>query len=353
MNSPLRSILVFQTWGMGDMIMATPMLGALRKQAPQARITVAAGASGAADVVAGSHLCDDALVVFEGKTNYRLLGTFLLRCMVCRYDAALLCVGMSPRIAQVLTKVGRYKIVAGASSPVRKSCFTHWVEHDPGKHRVQTNLDILRTLFPDAAEEPLYFPVDGAARARVEGFWAQTGLNGHTVIGLHPGSGTAGSGAGREKRIPLARCLDCVRLLLAQAPDVRILVFLGWGEGDLKTAFATLDPRVKVADGLDMRAVAALIGRTRVLLAGDTGLGHVAAALGVPVVSLFGPTSPRWTRPWGGRNVPVQAEGPLAPACMPCYGTPLYGRCPHDLQCLNAIDYPQVVREVARLAGAY
>jgi heptosyltransferase-2 len=85
----------------------------------------------------------------------------------------------------------------------------------------------------------------------------------------------------------------------------------------------------------------ALIGTLDALVAADSGPAHVAAAVGVPAVTLFGPTDPRLTAPLG----PGQQALWRPPACSPCF----LRRCPIDHRCLASLGVAEV--EAAVLAA--
>jgi len=88
----------------------------------------------------------------------------------------------------------------------------------------------------------------------------------------------------------------------------------------------------------------ALIGELDALVGADSGPAHVAAAVGVPAVTLFGPTDPRLTAPLGAGQQAIWRQ----PPCAPCF----LGECPIDHRCLEAIEVAQVEAAVmAALAG--
>jgi len=90
--------------------------------------------------------------------------------------------------------------------------------------------------------------------------------------------------------------------------------------------------------------LAALIQRAEVCLTNDSGSMHLAAALGRPVVSVFGPTDPLWIGPYGQPQAIVRAEVP----CAPCYLRALR-RCPHDHRCMNEVTARQVIERIEQV----
>ena len=100
---------------------------------------------------------------------------------------------------------------------------------------------------------------------------------------------------------------------LARDQDAPVVVHAGPGEeAGLETFRAPGEarPRVGVVGGLPLEEALALFRRARLMVTGDTGPMHCAAALGVPVVALFGPTWPEHSGPWGPGHRVVQRSRP-------------------------------------------
>jgi heptosyltransferase I len=95
---------------------------------------------------------------------------------------------------------------------------------------------------------------------------------------------------------------------------------------------------VDLAGQTTLIELAALVQRSALCLTNDSGPMHLAAALGRPVVAVFGPTNPRWVGPYGQDDAVVKAGS----ACSPCYLRDL-SRCPHDHQCMTAITPAAVI----------
>ncbi|MET9962430.1 glycosyltransferase family 9 protein [Streptomyces sp. NPDC006326] len=132
---------------------------------------------------------------------------------------------------------------------------------------------------------------------------------------VHPGADAA------ARRWPAARFAAVARALAAQGH--RVLVTAGRGEGALArevAALAQLPPGAVVggAEDVPFGELAALVAQARCVVVGDTGLAHLASALGTPSVVLFGPVAPRlWGPPPAGPHRvlwhPAPGDDPLRP----------------------------------------
>jgi ADP-heptose:LPS heptosyltransferase len=320
------------------------MLGALRRRYPRARITLVAYDAVAAQAVEG--LVDEIRVIAPlGKSfagAIRALRLFVsLR--ADRFDAAIVATTLAPGFALLLRYVSGIPIVAGDGGQPGRFGYTHWRPRS-NLHRAATNLDILSTLVPDVEPAGLYLHVDTAAHRAAERIWAERGFDGRVVLGIHPGSNPR---LGTDKRPRPEMLRRLIPAFLDAFPGSRVALLFGPSEEDLVAELGGSDPRVAVIQDQPIGVVAALVSRMGILLAGDSGLGHVAAALGVPTITLAGPTAVSTTHPWSPDNTIVRTRETLS--CMPCYGTPLYGRCPFDARCMRGIADEDVMDAIAGL----
>lgn len=329
----LCNVLVVQTWGVGDMIMTTPMLLALRRRRPDARITLLAYDRVAAEPMHG--LVDDIRVVAPFTPTIAGAARAIAYCRTLRrdrFDAAIVATTIASRFAPLLRFVAGVPVVVGDTLTGRGFGYTH-VRRRTERHRVAANVDLLRSLVSDAEISGLYFHVDADSARLADETWARLGLTNRQVLGIHPGSNPR---LGHDKRPQPETLRRIMRSLLAANTDARIALLIGPHEQDVSTQLAVDDPRVVTIEQMPLPAVASIVARMRALLAGDSGLGHVAAAMNVPTITLAGPTAVSTTHPWSDRNVIVRTRETLS--CMPCYGTPLYGRCPYGTRCMRTID---------------
>jgi heptosyltransferase-2 len=160
------------------------------------------------------------------------------------------------------------------------------------------------------------------------------------IFGLNPGAEY-----GPAKRWPIDKFIAAAKQIQQRTNCVWIL-FGGKGDTVLTSQIASAihDSRFTIHDlagKTSLRELMSLLKLCRVLLTNDTGPMHVAAALGTPVVALFGSTSPELTGPGlpgDPRNRLLKSEA----SCSPCF----LRECPIDFRCLNGIHVEQAVAAV-------
>ena len=100
-----------------------------------------------------------------------------------------------------------------------------------------------------------------------------------------------------------------------------------------------------LAGRTSVREMAAVIEQLDVLVSVDSGPAHMAAALGTPLVVLWGPAILEQTRPWGDPARVIVVRHPVF--CAPCYGTPMMKQCHRNI-CMEGISPARVAGEVER-----
>jgi heptosyltransferase-2 len=122
-------------------------------------------------------------------------------------------------------------------------------------------------------------------------------------VALHPGAGKV------PNRWPAARFAE-VASALAGERKVRFIVTVGpMDEEPWKELESRLSIPAYLVKNESIRRVASILSAVRLVISNDTGVMHVAAAVGAPVLSLFGPTDPRQWAPQGEKNRYIQGEG--------------------------------------------
>lgn len=181
----------------------------------------------------------------------------------------------------------------------------------------------------------LVLPVREDARRVVNTLLAELGIpSDEPLIGIHPGAAY-----GEAKRWPLERLAEAASILASEL-GASVVITAGPSERDLCDKLKQL-MRARVYDvgpRLDLPALAALLERLTLFIGNDTGVTHMAAAVGVPTIAVFGPMDWNVTHPWSARAVVVRRS----PPCAPCF----LRECPIDHRCMLDV-HPQDVVEAA------
>lgn len=179
--------------------------------------------------------------------------------------------------------------------------YTRQVETD-GRHVVEQALDLARAVIgpPATGKAPsAEFPADADAESKIASLIANLG----EFAILNPG---AGWGA---KQWPAERYGAIAKALAREG--LHSLVNFGPGEEALATAVETASEGASRKVSCTIAELISLTRRARLLIAGDTGPMHLAAALQVPVVAIFGPTNPARNGPFGTRSIVLRSAGSL------------------------------------------
>jgi heptosyltransferase-2 len=309
---------------LGDTVMAVPALRALRAARPEARIVlVGPWATG----LAGQALAD--VLVPYGRSWSARLGRWDEIRAFGASTAVLLPNSLEAAIAAWYWKAARR---IGLDAGARRRLLTDAIPMpEPREHQIDEYARVIERLGVDVDDRvPRLTPPDEASpeRVAVRGLLqeARVDADGRRVVGIHLGAAYGPSKLWPAERIAeLCRALAAhgeVPVLLGARDDVEVADRLA-----LNTGARSLVGR----DGPEL--LTALLTEVDAVVCGDTGVGHLAAALGTPVTALFGPTDPRLTAPRG----PVRVLSHPVP-CAPCF----YRTCPIDHPCLRDITAAEV-----------
>ncbi|MBI4494371.1 MAG: glycosyltransferase family 9 protein [Chloroflexi bacterium] len=218
------------------------------------------------------------------------------------------------------------------------------------RHEVDYWLSVVALLGAEAGSRRLEAPIGAPAQAWAAQRWAELGLEGRTVALLHPGSGAFSL----ARRWPAER-FATVGDALAEREVDHVLVLAGPApeEAELaaRVAGRTRRPAVVVADAPGPQALAALLARCRLVVGNDSGVMHLAAAVGTPTVAVFGPSNDRAWAPYPATAGQAEVVRERL-ACSPCihvghrFGTPR--GCPART-CLDLVEPEAVVAAAGRV----
>jgi len=201
----------------------------------------------------------------------------------------------------------------------------------PLTHAVDWYLEVLPRLHVPVHRHFVWLPERPAVAAALREKWDPGEARWVAVL---PGA------RWENKRWPIGHFVEAVRLCAANFPDARFAILGSGSERALGEELAEAAPGrcLNLAGGASLLEMIEWLRLCEVTVSNDTGPMHVAAALGKPVVALFGPTEPRRTGPYGQVERALQFHAPCAP-CMKSYC-----RVDDKLVCLHRIT-PQTVAD--------
>ena len=334
----VRRLLVRGPNWIGDAVMCEPALSAVRGLFPEAEVTLLVKPT-IAELLAHHPAVDHALVYEDRRKHAGLAGKWALADELRRrrFDLAILFQNaFEAALISFLAGIARRY---GYATDGRGWLLTDPIERGPKtvrKHQVQYYLDLLRPLGADgAAAAPRLFLSEQEERAMTTKL-AERGVGaGDLVIGLNPGSTYGGAKRWLPDRFAetVQRVADDQRRTGRQ---VHVVIVGAKGEEALARSIAERLrlSAIVLAGQTTVRELMAVTKRCDLFFTNDTGPMHIAAAFGVPVVAVFGPTDHRTTSPVGERHAIVRQ--PVD--CAPC----LLRECPIDHRCMTRVTVDEV-----------
>ncbi len=289
---PERILVVRQHNQMGDLICATPGLRAIAETWPAARVMLVTSPVNAGVAHNNPHLAR--VLVFDKSP--RRLPAFARELRAWRAELAIVPSSVSFSLTSALIGLcsGARHVVGADSRPFgwdfSERCFSLVMPASPRPDRsaVEHSLAPLRAVGIDTRDLSTVVVPGATQRADAAAIMAAQGLP-DGFWALHPGAGKRQNAWPAERFAALAR--------RAAAAGRHVLVLHGPADRAALAAFAPPAPGVRVAPPCPVGVMAALLERADRLLCNDTGVMHVAGALGVPTLALFGPTDPALWKP--------------------------------------------------------
>lgn len=326
--------LAFFVWGgIGNMIMALPAIEAAGKELPEAKITVVSQKKIMLQLLPPGL---QSKIAFDDP-RYRGLAGFwkLMRELRKNKPRTSFTSLPFPKI-----RYGFMALISGAKYRVcprvkKITCCNLRIQTTAG-HYLERNLELLRAAGIDRKFQGYGLALGPEEDKTAEEFLRRQEIEPSKLIGLHPGAGHPRKRWSRENFISLGKHF--------KERGFSLLVFGGPEEKELAedVALKVGPGAVSAAGGQDLRVTLALLQGCQALISNDSGLAHCAAALGVSSLTIFGPTDPALSRPYGPSARLVQSPA----KCAPCYRpSGKFGCQQPDPQCLSQISPEQVLRE--------
>lgn len=337
-------ILIVRTDRIGDVILSTPAIRALRSAYPNAYLAMMVQPSNR-ELVEGHPDLNTVILYDKEGPEKSWAGTlrFAARIRSHRFDTAL-----------ILHSTNRVILLAWLAGIRRRIGYARrlgrlltdrlpYVKREGSRHELEYNLDLLRLIGVESKERDLLVPTSPIQESKVSDFLKAHTPNGDApLIAIHPGASCP------SKRWPADRFATVADALIEQYGAQVVVVT---GPDEIRTGELVLSqmrhPALHALGTLSLGELVCLFRKSRCLISNDSGPVHLACAVKTPVVAIFGR--------WGGGLSPTR-WGPTGPnsvvlhhdvGCRPC----LAHRCTIGFACLQAVSVEEVLAAVEHVAG--
>jgi lipopolysaccharide heptosyltransferase II len=333
-----KRILICRTDRIGDVILSTPVITALRNAYPSAYIAMMVRPY-TKDIVQGNPDLDEVIIYDKDpleKSVFRFL-KFANRIRKKKFDLALILhpanmIHLLALSAAIPVRVG-YDRKAGFLLTQRVPHLKHLGQ----KHEMEYTLDMVRVIGIEPRDKALFVSVSPDSEKWVEELFREKGLTyQNKILALHPGSSC------KSKMWPAERFAQAAREL-SRVKGFKVLILGSPQEKELAADVnKLLDGQAIDLSGTTISQDISILKRCALLITTDCGTMHMASALGVPQVVIFGRNQPGLSvSRWGptGKNSRVLHK---KVGCSEC----LAHDCKKDFACLKAVNVKDVLAAV-------
>jgi heptosyltransferase-2 len=333
-------VLVVQTAFLGDIILTTPLLSALKAAIPNSRLALLTTPVGKAALAGLPGL--DEIICYDKAGSEKGVSAFLRKAREIRgrkFDVAL-SAHRSVRTALLLS-LSRIPVLVGFRQASLSRIYHFRIEREQGLHEVERNLKLLEPV----AEPPADFEPRVRLPAPADFELGKFGIEPETrpIVGLAPGSAWA------TKRWPAERYAELAGLLQKEMAAAIVLL----GDEKDQAVCGEVEQRaegkvINLCGKTSLSDLFGVISRLDLLVSNDSAPVHMASAFSVPSVVIFGPTAPEFGfGPWKNTHRIVSK----VLACRPCHH---HGprQCPEKhFACMNELGAEEVLAAAGALLG--
>jgi heptosyltransferase-2 len=327
----MKIIIRVPNW-LGDAVLSLPLLDCLHQNFPDGEIWIAGtewvnGIYSSLDYLAGT-------IVLSRKNGLKELKLSAREIKKHRFDIGLLLTNSFA--SAMLFYQAKIPERWGYARDGRGWLLTKRVRQAPYErlpHQLHYYLNLASKLGMEPGPDKLHYPLPDEDKTQAKSLLASLNVNqDKTIAILNPGASY-----GPAKRWPVGH-FSTLAERLQETFEAEILIVGAPDETELAEAIATpMKKKPALLTGkTTLNQLAGIIAQAALFITNDSGPMHLANALHTPVVAIFGPTDPRWTRPYQEPAVVLKKEVP----CWPCF----YRKCPYGHQCMTQISPEEVVQ---------
>ncbi len=343
-----KKILVIKLGAVGDLVIASSFFDGLRKNFSKAEIVLLTGQSSYFAIE--NNPCIDRLLVTDDYSIFNR-GSLLQPLEFLRVLWALRKEKFD--MVFVLHRAWQFNLLAFLTGAPRRVGFargregillTDMVIPRPNRNERETYLDLLRVLEIEVSFERTFYYMSDEEKVFIDLFYERHRLaKDERIITIAPGGGVNAKSAMITKRWPVENYIQLTKQLQREM-DCTILVLGGPDDREISSHIENECPDIIDATDLTVSEMASIFQRCSLFIGNDSAPLHIACSMGVPSISLFGPTNPLEWAPLEKHNVIFFKNV----ECSPCFNQGAFPDCDH-LTCLRSIDAGEVFRKAAEL----
>ena len=328
----INKILIIKLRGIGDVVLSTIVIDNLRKDFPNARIDYLVEKPSEPGLLGLKEI--NYVLLFERNDFWKKV-SLIFQIRKIKYDLVL-DFFTNPSTALITFLSGaEYRV--GFPYRGRKYAYNLYGPEERGKyHSAQLHLETLKLVGLNYSYKQLHYFINSSALHKAEKYFSYNFIENNFVIGICPTGGWASKKCDPNKFAEIANAL---------INKFNAKIFIIWGKSDEEDAFkihSLLDEKSIIAPETTIQELAAMISRCKILISNDSGPMHISTAVGTPVLSLHGPTSPLMQGPYGDMHEWIQLSN------LDCIECNLLV-CPRKHECFRDLPVEKVLGKIESL----
>ncbi len=329
-----NNILVIQSHLIGDLIMATPLLNALRKSYPNAKIILLANKF-ADDLIKGATFVDEIITMnFLWSTydySFKNIKDFIKKILQLRKRKIEIAIDaqIDIRNAMLMFLIGAkrrlgYALTGGSSFLTDNPEFPKDISN-----LLEARLSVLRCLGIECEDKNTFLPLNQDCLNFVDTFLLKKNIDRDKLIGIHPGASK------KEKLWSAKKFADIIQYL--QLKGFHIVLIMGPHDDEIIKEIQQEVGKALLIFKSSLSYVVAFISRCKLLICLDSASVHIASAVGTHSIALYGPMMPWLSKPFTS-GIDIIWNEMLD--CRPCE----WGKCKYQTNiCMESINPEQVI----------
>ncbi len=333
--SSIIKILIIKPRGIGDVVLSTILLDNLKAHFKNASIDYLTEPFAKPAV---EHLPDVNKVLTIKRHEFPFKAALKIRKE--KYDL-LIDSWVNPRTA-LITFLSRVKYRVGYAYRGRKYAYNILATSGRGgdHHSAEHNLELLKPLDVPVISKRIQFNIPDIEIKKSKEFLNKFLTKNKTIVGILP------AGSWPSKKFDKERWVDICKIIKGKYNVVFLLL---WGPGDKEDAefiYQHFPEDSLMIPETDLVLMSAFIKHCEIIIANDSGPMHIAVALGIPVLGIFGPTDPKGHGPYSPNSGYVIKEDLF---CIICNKL----ECPYNHECMKELDDAKIIDEFERIGSSF